>query len=272
MLSGNMIEDSGGMSTKLLQPFANPTALPLYSVQAMVDATVTSAPIPRMLIVAPHPDDECLGCGGAIALLQAAGCAIQVLVVSNGTMSHPNSRKFPASVLQALRESETRAAMALLGLPAESVIFLQLQDGAVPNSESSLFTSAMSQCRSVLQRWLPDLIFLPWRFDPHADHRASWQLVDAALRSLQLTPRRLEYPIWDWDLAQRGQISDNISAWRLDISAVVTQKQQAIAAYRSQVSDLIDDDPTGFRLSPELLTYFTQPWEIYFEERLCSPA
>jgi len=42
--------------------------------------------------------------------------------------------------------------------------------------------------------------------------------------------------------------------------------QQAIAAYRSQTTNLIDDDPNGFRLTAEMLENFAQPWEIYLEE------
>jgi hypothetical protein len=43
-------------------------------------------------------------------------------------------------------------------------------------------------------------------------------------------------------------------------------KQQAIAAYRSQTTNLIDDDPEGFRLTPEMLANFAHPWEVYLEE------
>jgi LmbE family N-acetylglucosaminyl deacetylase len=59
---------------------------------------------------------------------------------------------------------------------------------------------------------------------------------------------------------------DRITAWRLDISDVVEVKKQAIAAYRSQTTNLIDDDPEGFRLTPEMLANFTRNWEVYIEE------
>lgn len=42
-------------------------------------------------------------------------------------------------------------------------------------------------------------------------------------------------------------------------------KLQAIAAYRFQTTDLIDDDPEGFRLTPEMLANFIHPWELYLE-------
>ena len=52
----------------------------------------------------------------------------------------------------------------------------------------------------------------------------------------------------------------------LDIQSVVEIKQKAIRAHISQVSDLIDDDAQGFRLTPEVLEHFAEPFAIYLEE------
>ncbi len=236
----------------------NPAALPLCEVE-----TIATSPI---LVVAPHPDDECLGCGGAIALLRSLGCDIHILVISDGTMSHPHSRQYPTAALRSLREQETRSAMAILGVDTDQITFLGLPDSAVPTSTNLGFSAAVLACQRYLKAIAPQTIFLPWRQDPHADHRATWQIVKAALKSPE--PRLIEYPIWDWDLAQRGdgQSLNSLNAWRLDIQAVSELKQEAIAAYRSQVTDLINDDPQGFRLSAEMLTHFAYPWELYLEE------
>jgi LmbE family N-acetylglucosaminyl deacetylase len=238
---------------------ANPESLPLRDLGA-IDRQ-------RVVIVAPHPDDETLGCGGAISLLTGKGYQVKVLVVSDGSGSHPNSQKYPAPALQAIRSQETIAALEILGVTPPDITFLQLKDGAVPTVTSPSFLTAKALCRNYLQATLPDTIFLPWRHDPHADHRASWQLIQAAILSLGIAPQVIEYPIWDWD-CQQQQVAElsRIEGWRLDISAVLSQKTQAIAAYRSQLGQLIDDDPEGFYLSPEMLTNFTRPWEVYFEE------
>jgi len=236
-------------------PLANPEVLPLRSVEAIA---CTSA-----LVVAPHPDDETLGCGGAIALLRARGCNVQVLVISDGTLSHPRSCKYPAPKLRALRESETVSALAVLGVNA--VTFLRLPDGAVPTQEPD-FSKAAASCCNYLTQFPPQVVFLPVRYDPHPDHRASWKLIYTALANLTLSSRIIEYPIWDWDKAQRGTLL-NFTSWRLDISTVVKLKQQAIAFYRSQTTNLIDDDPEGFCLTPEMLANFTRPWEVYLEAR-----
>jgi LmbE family N-acetylglucosaminyl deacetylase len=241
---------------------ANPEALTLRSIGA-IDRQ-------RVLVVAPHPDDETLGCGGAIALLCSQQYDVRVLIVSDGTLSHPNSRTHPAPSLQSVREQETLTAMAILGVELEQITFLRLKDGSVPTVTSFNFPKAKTLCQNYLTTVLPDTILLPWRFDPHADHRATWQLIQAAILSLGITPQLIEYPIWDWDTQQQQQRSDlaQISGWRLDISTVLERKCQAIAAYRSQLGQLIDDDPDGFCLTTELLANFQRPWEVYFEEIL----
>lgn len=237
-------------------PLSNPSVLPWRSVDDIACS--------RALIVAPHPDDETLGCGGAIALLRSLNCHVQVLVISDGTLSHPRSQKYPADKLLALREAETLSALKLLGVEANDVTFLRMQDGSIPTQ----YQSAVASCCAYITQVAPQMIFLPWRYDPHADHQATWKLIHKVLNDLPLSPRLIEYPIWDWDSDQRGNLpaSFEVTTWRLNISAVVELKQKAIAAYRSQTTDLIDDDPGGFRLTPEMLANFTHPWEVYIEE------
>lgn len=246
--------------------FNTPESLPLLNIK-MVGNTSQS-----ILVVAPHPDDETLGCGGAIALLCQLNIPVKVLIVSDGTKSHPNSVAYPSPVLKKLREQESLAALAVLGVASEAVTFLGLPDGAVPGRRGDEviekiqeYKNALALVTQYLNNSTPSIIFLPYREDPHPDHRASWQLFAAGIENLTYVPRIVEYLIWDWDLEQRGNFSQQIEAWRYDISSVLELKQQAIAKYRSQISDLIDDDPEGFRLTPQMLENFTQPWEVYLE-------
>ena len=251
----------GRMNRQMVDnPLTDPTVLPLRKITTIAAGSA--------LVVAPHPDDETLGCGGAIALLRSLGCAVRVLVISDGTMSHPRSRKYPATALRGLREAETRSALSVLGVEASAITFLRKQDGAIPTLKSSDIRDAVAICRTCLAAFAPKTIFLPWRYDPHSDHRATWKLIHTALVGLPLSPRLIEYPIWDWDPIQRGSLPnpERVTAWRLDISEALELKQKAIAAYRSQTTNLIDDDPEGFRLTPEMLTNFSRPWEVYLEE------
>ncbi|WP_052050697.1 PIG-L deacetylase family protein [Leptolyngbya sp. KIOST-1] len=244
-------------------PFAAVADLPLQSL-ATIEAPV--------LVVAPHPDDETLGCGGAIAQLRSQGCAVRVLVVSDGANSHPRSRLYPPSRLRALRQAETLTALAGLGVEATEVTFLGLPDGSVPHlvgapprRHSAAAPLALAQCQHYLGLSAPQTIFLPYQFDPHRDHRATWQLIRGAAAALPQPPRMIEYPIWDWDPQQRQPLGSGYRAWRLDISAQLGLKQRAIHCYRSQTTALIPDDPTGFRLTPELIAPFLNPWEVFLE-------
>jgi LmbE family N-acetylglucosaminyl deacetylase len=238
-------------------PISDPLQSPLHSI-----LHIAAEPV---LVVAPHPDDETLGCGGAIALLRQLGLVVWVLVMSDGTQSHPRSVKYPAPRLRTLRENETRSAMHLLGVDTCQITFLQLPDGALPD-ENPEFDHALEQCGHYLKTVMPAIVFVPWREDPHPDHRATWQIINAALLRCSLFPRVIEYPVWDWDAAQRRTYEGQpMIVWRLDVAEVVEQKQEAIAAYRSQTTNLIDDDPQGFRLTPEILANFAQHWELYIE-------
>lgn len=219
------------------------------------------------LIVAPHPDDETLGCGGLLALLSEAGQAVRVLVISDGTLSHPNSSRYPAPRLQALRESETLAGVAKLGIASDAVTFWAYRDRSVPGYDADGFAAAVARFQNYLREFKPTTICVPWRRDPHPDHRATTQIVRMAIMNTSPSPRLLEYLIWTWELAQDSDYPTQAEAqaWRLDINPVLVRKQAAINCYHSQISDLIDDDPEGFRLSAQMLAHFERPWELFLE-------
>ncbi|AUD04950.1 PIG-L deacetylase family protein [Spirosoma pollinicola] len=226
------------------------------------------AQIGNALVIAPHPDDESLGCGGTIALLRQRGYSIHVLFVSDGTMSHPNSPAYPAERLRKVREAEALDALKCLGVPAENAIFMRQKDTQVATPEQADFAKLVDFIHDLLLTLSPTSVLVPWRRDPHRDHRACWQLVNAALSKLSVKPRLLEYLIWLWELGKEQDMpkQDEMLVWSVPIESVMKQRDQAIAAHRSQVSRMIDDDPSAFYLSPELLTHFDTPRELFLEE------
>ncbi len=213
------------------------------------------------LVVAPHPDDESLGCGGAIALLRQFEIEVNVLVLSDGTLSHPYSAKFPAKKLRDVRENEMLAALRILGVEKNSVTFFRYKDRSVPNENAG---EMVERCRAYLNDIQPQTILVPWRRDPHPDHRAAYTLIKAANTGAKI----LEYPIWLWEIAESADAPQlgEVFARRIDISCVSEKKQRAIRAHASQTTDLIDDDPDGFRLTPEILENFAADFEVYLEE------
>ncbi|MGI4832355.1 MAG: PIG-L deacetylase family protein [Janthinobacterium lividum] len=227
-----------------------------------------AATLGRTVIVVPHPDDEALGCGGLLALLRRAGLPVAAALVSDGTMSHPHSQDFPAPARRELRYAEWRHALAVLGVDENrEALYLGLPDSQVP-SQGPAFEEATGRLAAFFTEKQAETVLVPWRRDPHPDHRATAALVAAALARLPQPPRRLEYVVWAWeragpaDLPQPGEGT----GFQLDIAAVLPQKQRAIAAHRSQLTPgTITDDPSGFLLSEHMLSHFAQPFEVYIE-------
>lgn len=241
-----------------IPPATEPTGPPLLPAEFAVTLGST-------IVFAPHPDDESLGCGGLLALLAATDCAPQVVVMTDGSRSHPHSLSFPASRLAALREVETLLAMEALGLPAASLQFLRYPDCGLPAKGSADFNSTVDRLRSLLRSFAPETILVPGRGDPHCDHAATWEVLHAAVARLPNPPRWLEYPVWGW-IGAANELAEEIKArdsWRIDISPVLQRKQAAIAQHRSQLGAVIQDDPAGFVLPPAMLAHFAQPWELF---------
>ena len=219
------------------------------------------------LVVAPHPDDESLGCGGAIALLRQHGQPVHVLFVSDGSMSHPNSQKYTRDARRDLREQEAENALALLGVSPPDITFLRLPDTQVPTPASTNFEEAATLIYHHIQRISPQTILVPWRRDPHGDHRATWQLLQDVVDRMDCPVRWIEYPIWVWESTEADDLPAVTDGrwYKLAISSVLSKKEAAIAAHVSQTTPLIDDDPEGFTLKPSMVSHFTQSYEYYLE-------
>jgi LmbE family N-acetylglucosaminyl deacetylase len=215
-----------------------------------------------LVIVAPHPDDESLGCGGLIAAAVAVGVDVRLVVVSDGVGSHPNSRLYPPDTLLRLREEETRDAARALGLSSADICFLRLPDTAVP-IEGLEADHACDTLAAAIMDCLATAVCVTWRFDPHCDHVAAAGLVDRVVGG---KPGICvwHYPVWGWTLPSEHDVAGPPRGFRFHIGDYRAQKTEAIASHRSQITDLIDDDPEGFRLQPEMLSHFEKPFEIFF--------
>lgn len=76
--------------------------------------------IRKALVVAPHPDDESLGCGGLLAMLAQRDCEVAVIFVTDGGASHPHSVSWSRTRLASKRQDEANAALLELGLDRAS--------------------------------------------------------------------------------------------------------------------------------------------------------
>jgi LmbE family N-acetylglucosaminyl deacetylase len=231
--------------------------LPVRDLDAIVGAGT-------LLILAPHPDDESLGCGGLIAACCAAGRPPFVLVLTDGTGSHPRSRLYPPLRLKKARKAEARRAMAALGLGPSHFAFLGLPDTAAPHDGAD-FDRAGAAIAARARAIGCTTVAAPWQHDPHCDHLAAHRMAKTAAAQLGL--RHVAYPIWGWTLPPGDALDATIAGGRLDIERHLPAKRRAIAAHKSQHGALITDDPTGFQLPRHLLTVFDQPFEVFLDVR-----
>jgi LmbE family N-acetylglucosaminyl deacetylase len=219
------------------------------------------------LVLAPHPDDESLGCGGLIATLTARGRPVRIVVMSDGAGSHPNSRRFPADALRAMRRSEAEEAVALLGAGVPH--FLNWPDGAVPASGTQ-FEIAVAQVTALAKGF--GTIVATSGLDPHIDHVSTSLIAREAAWRLGI--RILVYPVWSWRYLypemmpiEPMSVTSPPQGMRLDVSANLDLKRRAVMAHRSQTTRLIDDDPDGFILTPAALSVLLRPYEVFLEDR-----
>ena len=233
----------------------------LEAVKALPVADLDTLVRGGLVVVAPHPDDESLGCGGLIVQALAAGRAVEVVIVSDGCGSHPNSQAYPHDRLRDLRESETIAAMAELGLGAEHVHFLRLPDGGVP-SEGPKAEAAAARIADIAGEAGAGAVFVTWAHDPHCDHTASAAIVGLA-RAHRPEVAVYAYPVWGWTLPPEREVGEPPSGYRLAVEGERAAKRRAVEAHASQVSGLIEDDPAGFQLEPAMIDRLTGPYEWF---------
>jgi len=208
----------------------------------------------RVVIVAPHPDDEILACGG---LLQQLTIPVTVIAVTDGEASHPGSATWTRARLQAVRPEETMAALAVLGLDDVPVTRLHLPDGGVTPREDALAQALASLIAA------DDLLLTTWRHDGHPDHEATARACATAARGCGA--RLVEAPIWGWHWSRPGDAAMPFAqARRLMLDeATLARKRAALDCFESQ---LVTDAASGHDaiLTRNTLERLLNPFEMYF--------
>lgn len=184
----------------------------------------------RLVIVAPHPDDEVLASGGLIATHVAQGGRVLIVAVTDGEASHDEAPSIQRDDLAWLRRSERWMGLRTLGVLQPAVVSLGLEDGRVSLQERALF----DRLTSLLQP--TDVVVSTWEHDGHPDHDTTGQVARAACAARGCA--YLAAPVWMWHWATPG---DARVPWRrlrgLPLGAAEGLcKQDALAAHRSQLS------------------------------------
>lgn len=171
----------------------------------------------RVLVVAPHPDDESLGCGGAIVKHCIHGDSVKVVFLTSGDKGDFAQRYGDQYVKR--RQSDAMRALTTLGV--NDFVFFDLPDqDLVTHCETIERFMA-----KILRDFVPTLIYAPSPWEPHDDHRAAFYAVYNLLRGLVRPPALALYEVG------APLIFPDVV---VDITSEVVQKDAAIASYTTE--------------------------------------
>jgi len=168
-------------------------------------------------VLAPHPDDDVIGCGGTLCKHRRAGDAVTVVYLTDGARGLDHSAPPSRRTAQTRRKEAERAA-GLMDI--RDLVFLDFPDGGLAAN-----TETVNRLLRELERVDPQAVFLPFLLDDHPDHRAANRIFAAA--APHCSGSRMEvyaYEVWTPLPANR----------LVDISPVVDIKEKAIRAHTSQ--------------------------------------
>ena len=242
--------------------FANGLARTMLRLRARSYATTGET---VTLVIAPHQDDEVLGCGGLIARKRLEGFPVHVVFITDGGASHPDHPALTKTAVAARRETEARAALRKLGVETPAIHFLGAQDGTLAWQTPEQASEVAGRLRELIARMKPDEIFAAYRKDGSSEHEAAFGLLKQALQDSTHPVRLYEYPVWSWwnpALLIRPCFSAR-RVVRFDFKGYGFLKQDALACYRSQF------EPTPPWKTPlisaDFTALFSMPEEYYFE-------
>ncbi|HUR27734.1 MAG TPA: PIG-L family deacetylase [Planctomycetota bacterium] len=171
-------------------------------------------PRQRVLVFAPHADDEVLGCGGTILLHAARGDAVHVVIAFDGLLGL--AAPWPRDTR---RVEAARAASALGVAPYR---FLDHPEGHVPTAAEA--ESGARQLAALVDEFSPDVVYAPWPGEEHVDHRTLAQAVASARALCRRPVEWWGFEVWTPLAAERV----------LDVESVWPRKLEALCAYASQ--------------------------------------
>jgi LmbE family N-acetylglucosaminyl deacetylase len=227
------------------------------------------------LVIAPHPDDEVIGCGAATLRTRDSGQPVRVVFVTDGRYAYRSS-VMSASDIAVCREAEALQACQRLGVPAGEVVFLRHSDGAAQERIDAI----VAGLRREVGDFKPACVLSPLAMDSHRDHRAVAKAVDRLVRAGAIHCPVYEYPVWLWTLATwRDSVQARFKRdphWPFRAASLLRprtvavagyqdRKRSALAAHRSQIVNLTGE-PAWQPLDPDFLLHFLGPHELFFEK------
>ncbi len=178
----------------------------------------------KTVVLAPHMDDEVLGCGGTIALHATAGADIEVVFLTDGRYGvdgtpPPGAPSPHAGEVTANRKEEALQATRVLGV--KKLTFLDSED-----TRLALDTHIAVRLRAVLERVQPEIVYVPFFLERHPDHRAANAVLLDATRGTTLHFECRGYEVW----------TPLFANCLVRIDQTIHLKEQAMRCYKSQLA------------------------------------
>lgn len=248
------------------------------------DVTEEATGDPRpLLVVAPHPDDETIGCGVLMARRRDAGLPVTVVVVSDGGTSH-HSEQITPEELGRLRREESRSACASLGV--DDVRFLGYGERALRQEADRL----RADLAALVTELAPGQVAVPYRRDWHPEHVIVHDAAVRACASAGFAGTLREYPVWSWSdgpaaippmagpwrrlaaLRRNRRLRAAIpAAARISTAGYGERKRAAFALYRTQVTRYTGE-PGWQPFPPAWIDPFVTDGEVYLPHDASSEA
>jgi LmbE family N-acetylglucosaminyl deacetylase len=220
-----------------------------------IDLTALLGDSTRLVVVAPHPDDEVLGCGGMMAAAIQAGVELLVVSLTDGEAAYLDDPAWPPQRLAPVRRNELLDAVRALGGDADNIAHVGIADGHI----TACIDRAVAALAQVRRR---DTVLVTWARDGHPDHEAAAQAAQQVCA--RMGARLIQYPIWCWHWAD-PEVADFLrgGARRLCLSASdQARKHAALAAFATQIGTSVPL-PASPILPPHVLARFQRPYEVY---------
>ena len=207
-----------------------------------------------VVVIAPHPDDEVIGCGGTVCRHVAAGDAVSFIYLTQGEKSRGFAWLTPEQ-RQAKRKQEAQDSSRILGV--SDLVFLDGVDGHL--SEDAVLAALSTKVAMELEKRNPKLIYVPHVLDNHPDHVASCKMILNLSRTMSPTPLIYQYELWspaqaDFAVDITNQMSRKIKAIRQHELALdafdYVDTMVGLAAYRSGTMLQRKGYAEAFKLSP----------------------
>jgi LmbE family N-acetylglucosaminyl deacetylase len=186
----------------------------------------------RLLVIAPHSDDEVLGCGGLIAKIKSDGGKVFVLIFNVGSVSEVDNKKATKKW-----KKETEKAMKFLKVDEYDTVFDSPKDNRFLDSKPlhDIIKIIETKSKVSIDKIKPNIVAIPTNHSHHQDHIQVFNASIAALRPMRTPMPKI---VLSYEAPEHSRWSSNGSFepnFFVDIKDFLSKKIQAFYMYKSQV-------------------------------------